>query len=232
MCDETVKTFPTPLWLKVLGMPSAVVLSGGPAKRMGCDKGLLTLAGKPLIWHVCSKVSDLVDEVLVVVSDQGQAEAYTEALNGVEGDVRVLVDEMDVRSPLVGAVTGFRCSRGAYTLLTSSDMPLIPLEVYTFLLDLAEGHGAVAFRWPDGRVEPLPAVYRTVDALKVGEASIDRGDLRLRRLLTDMRGVLYVSTRVLKTMDPEMLSLFDIDSAEDLRRAESIVRRHPRHLRA
>ena len=211
--------------MKVSGMPSAVVLSGGPAKRMGCDKGLLKLAGRPLVWHVCEKVSGMVDETLVVVSSREQAEAYINVLKGLGDEVRVVVDEMHIRTPLVGAVTGFRHSKCEYTLLTSSDMPLTPVEVYAFLLDLAPGHRAVAFRWPDGRVEPLCAVYKTREALRVGEEALGRGDLRLRRLLTDMGGVLYVSTRILKMIDPDMLTLFDVDSVEDLRRAERIVKR-------
>jgi len=45
-----------------------VVLDGGFSKRLGRDKGLVELAGKPLVLHVLDRMSGVVNETLVVVS--------------------------------------------------------------------------------------------------------------------------------------------------------------------
>ena len=42
-----------------------VILSGGSSKRMGCDKALVELHGKPLIQHVFDRLTPQVDEVII-----------------------------------------------------------------------------------------------------------------------------------------------------------------------
>ena len=51
---------------------SAVILAGGSSSRLGQNKALVNLAGKPLICHVFEKVKDLVDEIIVVLSSRDQ----------------------------------------------------------------------------------------------------------------------------------------------------------------
>jgi len=41
---------------------SAVILAGGSSRRFGQNKGLLELAGMPLIFHVVDKALPVVDE--------------------------------------------------------------------------------------------------------------------------------------------------------------------------
>ena len=54
----------------------AVILAGGFSRRFGRDKGLVVLAGKPLIVHVIDRVSKVADEVLVVVSSAEQKNKF------------------------------------------------------------------------------------------------------------------------------------------------------------
>ncbi|WP_455283609.1 molybdenum cofactor guanylyltransferase, partial [[Eubacterium] cellulosolvens] len=51
-------------------MPSsraAIILVGGRSSRFGSNKALETLAGKPLIRHIVERLSDVSNEVFVVI---------------------------------------------------------------------------------------------------------------------------------------------------------------------
>jgi len=82
---------------------TAIVLAGGQSSRFGSNKAIQVLAGKPLVRHVVERVSEVTEEVVVVVG-RGEATAgyYAVLPNGV----RVVNDILQGKSPLVGIVTG------------------------------------------------------------------------------------------------------------------------------
>jgi molybdopterin-guanine dinucleotide biosynthesis protein A len=201
---------------------SAVVLAGGFSGRLGQDKGLLLLAGKPLVSHVLDAVGSVVDERIVVVSSGVQAEAYVKV---VGSGVRVLVDACGVRSPLVGALTGFEGARGECAVLLPCDTPLVSKGVVLFLFELCAGRSAVVPRWPNGYLEPLQAVYRRKPALEAAREALAGGGLRVRCVVDGLRGVRYVSTLVLEGLDPGLRTFFNVNTLLDLRRAEKMLRR-------
>ena len=46
---------------------TAIILAGGVSRRFGQDKGLISLAGKPLVMHVFEKACLVAEELIVVV---------------------------------------------------------------------------------------------------------------------------------------------------------------------
>jgi molybdopterin-guanine dinucleotide biosynthesis protein A len=200
---------------------SAIVLAGGFSSRFGRDKGLLLLANKPLLKRVLDVVGPIVDEEILVVSSESQAE---NSVRIIDSGVKVLVDAGDVRSPLVGALTGFREARGKYSLLLPCDAPFLSRDVLSLLLDLCVDRAAVIPRWPNGYIEPLQAVYRTVEALEAARDALGEGELNMRSMVDRLRGVRYVSTLVLQQLDPELRTFFNVNTPLDLKRAESMLR--------
>ena len=59
---------------------SAIILSGGFSKRLGRDKGLVILASKPLVLHVIDRISNIADEILVVIGNKTQYEIFKDKL--------------------------------------------------------------------------------------------------------------------------------------------------------
>lgn len=200
---------------------SAIILAGGFSKRFGSDKGLAMLWGKPLIKYVLDAVDEIVEEVIVVVSSVNQMEVYSKVL---DPSVKVVVDKYSVRSPLIGALTGFSESNGEYGLLLSCDMPLISSKALAFLLEICIDRSATIPRWPNGYIEPLHAAYMVKPALEAAEKAFKEGKFDMRSMIEKLRGVRYVSTIVLKQFDPELRMFLNINTPLDLRRAERILR--------
>jgi molybdopterin-guanine dinucleotide biosynthesis protein A len=200
---------------------SAIVLSGGFSNRFGQDKGIVLLAGKPLVRHVLDAVGYMANERIVVASSEVQAEKLAKI---VGSSVKVVVDIEDLRSPLVGALTGFKEARSEYSLLLSCDVPLVSQDVLLLLLDLCTGKSAVVPRWPNCYIEPLQAVYRTDSTLKAAEKALCEGKLNMQSMVDKLRGVRYVSTLVLRQLDPELRTFFNVNTPVDLKKAESLLK--------
>ncbi|MEM3699609.1 MAG: molybdenum cofactor guanylyltransferase [Candidatus Bathyarchaeia archaeon] len=200
---------------------SAIILAGGFSRRLGQDKGLMLLANKPLIKHVLDAIDKVVNEKIVVVSSKTQAESYIRALGS---KVKVFVDEGNVQSPLVGALKGFQEAKSEYALLLPCDTPLLSKEILSLLFDLCPNRNAVIPRWPNGYIEPLQAVYRTKPALEAAEKALNEGNLNMQAMVDKLCGIRYVSTLVLRQLDPQLNSFFNVNTPMDLKRAEKMLK--------
>ena len=196
---------------------SAVILAGGFSRRFGSDKGLVLLRNKPLVRHVIDKVSPTVDEVLVVVSSKEQKKTFEPV---VGNEANIIIDKDDSQSPLVGAITGFKIAKGEYTLLLPCDAPLVSTRILQFLLDMCINKRAVIPRWPNGYIEPLQAVYHTQSALTAAKTALKQGHMNMRSMIENLRGVRYVSTTVLEQLEPRLVTFFNVNTSQDLKKAE------------
>jgi molybdopterin-guanine dinucleotide biosynthesis protein A len=200
---------------------SAVILAGGFSRRFGRNKGLVVLAGKPLIIHVIDRVSKVVDDVLVVVSSVVQKNKFEAIL---EEKANLVIDKDDSQSPLVGTITGFETAEGEYSLLLPCDTPLVSTQIVQFLLDMCTNRSAAIPRWPGGYIEPLQAVYRTESALTAAKTALKQGKMNMQSMIENLRGVRYISTMVLQQLEPDLLTFFNVNTPQDLKKAESILK--------
>jgi molybdopterin-guanine dinucleotide biosynthesis protein A len=200
---------------------SAVILAGGYSKRFGRDKGSVVLAGKPLIRHVIERVSNVVDEIIVVVSSKNQKEKLEPIL---DKKTNFTMDKSEFQSPLVGTITGFESAKGEVSLLLPCDAPLVSTQIVQFLLDMCTGRSAAIPRWPSGYIEPLQAAYHTKSALSAAKTALEQGNLNMRSMIDNLSRVRYVSTMVLEQMEPNLLTFFNVNTPQDLKRAESLLK--------
>lgn len=200
---------------------SAIILAGGFSKRLGQDKGLVELAGRPLILRVLDRIHHCVDETVAVVGSDNQRNVFASLLGR---RASVVVDKYEMQSPLVGAATGFENAQGEYSLLLPCDTPFVSSRVVSLLLDLCVNKSAAIPRWPSGYIEPLQAAYQTKSALNAARRTLEQGKLNLGSMISYMGGVRYISTIVLQQVDPRLLSFFNINTPEDLKKAEGMLR--------
>jgi len=199
----------------------AAILAGGRAKRLGKEKGLIRILGKPMISYVLDACKKLTTDIFVVFSTKEQSEKYLNALS----DIRIILDDTHQEySPLFGAITAFKQIRSDYIFLLPCDTPLIKSSVIELLYSIRRGYDAVVPRWPNNYIEPLCAVYRSNSALDVGEKMISKGRLEMKGITEGLK-VLYVSTLVIKKIDPKFDSFYNVNTEEDRRKVEKILRR-------
>ena len=200
---------------------SAVILAGGYSRRFGSDKGLVLLKNKPLVRHVIDNVSSVVDEIFVVVSSEQQKQSFEPI---IDQKANIIIDTSKLQSPLIGTITGFEVATGEYSLLVPCDAPLISTKIVQFLFDVSHKKKAVIPRWPSGYVEPLQAIYHTESAFQAVKTAINQKHLDMRSMINNLNNIRYVSTNVLKQLDPELLSFFNVNTPKDLQKAESAIK--------
>ncbi|MDG6222306.1 MAG: molybdenum cofactor guanylyltransferase [Candidatus Bathyarchaeota archaeon] len=196
---------------------SAIILAGGFSRRFGSDKGLVLLKNKPLVRHVIDNVSTVVDEILVVVSSEQQKINFEPI---VGENTKIIIDEDESQSPLIGTITGFSVATGNFSVLLPCDAPLVSTKVVQLLFELSYDKNAVIPRWPSGYLEPLQAVYRTEPTLIAAKKALLQKHLDMRSMIENLNQIRYISTVALQQLDPKLNSFFNVNTLQDLKKVE------------
>lgn len=146
--------------LDTVGPLTGVVLAGGRAERMGGhDKGLLPLAGEPLIAHAIRCLQPQVADVLI--SANRSLETYRQFGYRVVQD-----DESEqYRGPLAGILAAMRVTKTPYLLTAPCDSPFLPPDYAQRMREALErAHASLAVVFFEGFWQPafalLPAELR------------------------------------------------------------------------
>ena len=153
----------------------AVVLAGGRARRMGGgDKGLVEIAGRPMVAHAVDALRPQAAEV--VVNANRNAVEYR-AITGC----RVIADTVGGFSgPLAGMASALEASAGRFLLTAPCDSPLVTPELGPRLhAALARDGAEVAVAHDGERMQPVFALLTRgvlpglLAFLEAGERKID-----------------------------------------------------------
>ncbi len=189
-------------------MITIAIQAGGASSRMGRDKGLVPLAGKPMVSHVIDRVRGLGDEILITTN---RPQDY-----GFAG-VRLAGDTRPGAGALGGLHTALSAARGETVLVVACDMPLASRRLLEHLLARAPQADVVIPR-KDGEYEPLCAVYAK-RCLAFVEAALDEGERRMISFFAQVR-VIAVEELEWRAFDPEGLTFFNVNTPQDLAEAE------------
>jgi molybdopterin-guanine dinucleotide biosynthesis protein A len=129
---------------------TAIILAGGPSRRMGTDKALLPIGSRCLIEHLYNQLLPWFDGVLI-----SAAETDKYAFLGA----RVVADEVPGCGPLGGIASGLATSDSEANFVIACDVPAVDMNFVKNMLSEARDCDAVIPRWRRG-YEPLFAVYK------------------------------------------------------------------------
>jgi len=149
---------------------TGLVLCGGQSRRMGRDKALIELDGRPLLEHALAALEPVCGALLLAC---GPTPRYGEL-----GIPLVLDVEAD-RGPLSGLCAGLEAARTEWVIAVGCDMPELSPQVLEELARHAQEDGRdVTMLGTDKGSEPLCAVYRRT-CLPAVRAALAQGATRL-----------------------------------------------------
>ncbi len=180
---------------------TAAVLCGGRSKRFGADKALHVVGGRTLLDRVLESLAPARERLLV-------GKPYP-----LEG-VRFVPDLRQGRGPLGGLETALATSTGAWLALAACDLPCLSVGFWRLLCTRARDGRAVVVRGPQGRLEPLAALYPRT-ALREARARLDGGLLDMQGLLRALEPIEIPRAEVEAVCGPAVLR--NVNRPGDLR---------------
>lgn len=189
-------------------MISIAIQAGGQSSRMGQDKALLPLAGKPVIEHILTRVEGLGDEIFITTNQPGHY-AYL--------GIRLVPDRNPGAGALEGLFTALSAAQGEYALVLACDMPFVNRGLLAYMIALRHETDAVVPRHA-GKFEPLHALYSR-NCLPFVKASLDAGETRVLSFFSEVR-LRTIEEEELRLHDPTLECFFNINTPEDLLQAE------------
>jgi molybdenum cofactor guanylyltransferase len=194
-----------------------VILAGGKGSRLGRDKAWVDLGGQTLLERAVANL-ELIGEQIVIVTANGQQLPPLRPL----ARLKIVTDINPGQGPLVGIYTGLMNSPRQNNMVVACDMPFLNRRLVEHMLSVAPGFDVVVPRL-GARLEPLHAVYAR-SCLAPIASLLARGSLKIDCLLELVR-VRYIGEDELVRFDPSRLSFFNINTPEDLARAQELISR-------
>jgi molybdopterin-guanine dinucleotide biosynthesis protein A len=193
---------------------TGVILAGGQSRRMGGgDKGLLDLAGRPMLAHVVARLSPQVGRV--VINANGDPQRFAPFGLPVVADTIA-----GFAGPLAGVLAGMRWSMAhtpaaRWIVTAAGDAPMLPSDLVSRLSAAVQAlDHAVALARSGGDVHPVIGLWPVALADDL-EAELKSG---VRKVLhwTDRHGTVAVDFPMARAGNTEVDPFFNANTPEDL----------------
>jgi molybdopterin-guanine dinucleotide biosynthesis protein A len=196
---------------------SGIVLAGGQSSRLGIDKSFINVNGQSLIERIVAKLTRLSDDVIIVTNSPDEYDHL---------EARLVGDIYPGKGALGGIYSGLRAAANAYSLVVACDMPFLDLNLLRYMIILAREHDVVIPRI-GGLPEPLHAIY-SKNCLEPIDRLLARGGLKIIDFFSEVR-VRYVEEGEVDIFDPQHLSLFNVNTLNDLEEMKKLARKGKRN---
>ena len=165
---------------------TAVILSGGKGRRMdGKDKGLVEMAGRPLIEYVIDAIEPQAGSIML--NANRNLDTYASYGYPVISDTLA-----DYQGPLAGFYSAMKAASSSHIITLPCDGPLLPDDLVARLVSALVKHNAdIAVAHDGDRMQPVYSLIPTRlttslnEFLDQGERKIDRWYEQHRLALAD-----------------------------------------------
>ena len=193
---------------------TGVILAGGQNKRFdGKNKAFLSIGGQRIVDRLLTVYMRLFDQVVLVTNDPV---AYMDV------DALIVSDHYSVRSSLNGLHAGLFAAAHEYAFFAACDTPFIKIELIQYLLGQVERKADIVIPSTSAGYEPMFAIYRK-RCLPAMVRQLERDQLKIQSLFRRVR-VKTIAEVDIRKIDPGLISFFNINTPEDLSRAETYYR--------
>ena len=154
---------------------AAAILAGGKSTRMGRDKALLELSGKPFIQRVAEVLQGVFSQV-VVVSDHGKQYAFL--------GLPVVEDTYKNCGPLGGMHAALSKTGADAVFFCSCDVPFLSADLIRYVVN-RKLHDDVTLVLGGNSLQPLCGVYKK-SCLTVIDKQLKRGNYSVHKCITKL----------------------------------------------
>jgi len=193
---------------------SGVILSGGLNTRFsGREKAFIRIGQQRIIDRIYSIFKDLFDDIVLVTN---------KPLQFLDWDLNIVTDLFDLRSSLTGIHSGLFYATNLYAFVAACDAPFLKKELVEMVLDRIDAKVDIVMPETSAGREPLCAAY-SKRCLKIAEHHLQQKKLKIQLAFRKCR-IKCIPEKTLRTVDPELLSFFNINTPQDLVQAEQILK--------
>jgi len=191
---------------------TGIILAGGKNLRMGENKAFLQVNGQRIIDRTRNLFSELFDEILLVTNSP---------LEYLDLNLRMVADLTPGRGALGGIYSGLFHTSHSHAFVAACDMPFLNKALISHLIDLSPSYDIIIPKTQDG-LQPLHAIY-SQKCLPFMEDLLRKNDLKIIDFFHRVKKR-EVPTEEILPLDPKLASFLNINTPEDLARAEDYLK--------
>jgi molybdopterin-guanine dinucleotide biosynthesis protein A len=190
-------------------------LAGGKGLRLGREKALESIGRQRLIDRVMRSLKEVCQEILIITSQVQYKKIESENI-----DAKIIVDLYPGKSAIGGIYTGLLNTSTFYNLVVACDMPFLNTQVLKYMIDNAPGYDVVIPKINDN-VEPLHAIY-SANCIPIIGQLLNENKLAVSEIIKSVK-TKYITVSEITELDPGMVSFFNINTPDDLIKAEKLI---------
>jgi molybdopterin-guanine dinucleotide biosynthesis protein A len=192
---------------------TGVILSGGLATRYdGTDKALLQVGGIRILDRIYRIYAELFEEIILVTNSPEKF---------LEWDLLIVPDLFPIRSSLTGIHAGLFFMSNPFAFISACDTPFIKKEVVETVIGNIDEHIDMVMPETASGFEPLCAAY-SKRCLTPAQQHLEQDKVKITKAFRKCR-IKTISEKVLREKDPDLQSFFNINTQDDLKRAEEMM---------
>ncbi|HKK90800.1 MAG TPA: molybdenum cofactor guanylyltransferase [Desulfobacteraceae bacterium] len=191
---------------------TGVILAGGHNSRLpGIKKAFHTIGGKMIMDMIHQRLSALFSEVIIVTNDPCAFAGW--------GSM-VVTDINPSKCSLAGIHAGLFYASNPNIFVSACDIPFLKTAVMEKIVSHMEPGYDVVIPETDDGLEPLCAAY-SKNCLPLIQNSLDRHVFMVKKFFKKNR-TQTIPVRDIKQIDPKMHSFFNVNTPQDLVKANEI----------
>ena len=194
---------------------TAIILAGGSNKRINMLKPLINVRGEKILIRINNSIKEIFSQILLVVR-KNQNDSITKL--GKDLGMEIIEDSEENIGPLAAIYSGLKNSKNNEVFVIGSDYPFLSKD---FMLNLSKNKRSVFIKYDKG-INPLHAIY-----LKTQWETVLRKYLQTKSIFSTNKIIQENKNIDKKIIEYNNLkksyqnSLFDIDTIEDLSKANN-----------
>jgi molybdopterin-guanine dinucleotide biosynthesis protein A len=194
---------------------SSVILAGGKSKRFGKNKAFLKIGGRILIDQIVEKMGRLSNEIIIVTNILKKFDYLPKKFDYL--NVKLIKDIIPYKGSLGGIYSGLLFAENNSIFVVACDMPFLNIPLLKYIISFFQDYDVVIPKI-NNFFEPLHAIY-SKKCIKPIKKLIDENNLKIVDFFKDVN-VKFVKKNEIEKFDPDLLSLFNINTLEDLKIAK------------